>query len=136
MQPYRPPAAQLLYDLGLEAENGFVSEIGPEPCKAHAHYPPLPSKIGDTTKWAVPFQSLQAPLPLQCTEQPILWAAAAARTVLTPPDDNEVSTDTKCRWTQVVVSEIANEFQVDRSSMDMIYMSPMPYYDAFDEVIY
>jgi hypothetical protein len=64
MQPYWPPAAQLLYDIGLEAEDGFVSEIGPEPCKTHAHYPPLPSKIGDTTKWAVPFQSLQAPLPL------------------------------------------------------------------------
>jgi hypothetical protein len=88
MQPYWPPAAQLLYDLGLEAEDGFVLEIGPEPCKAHAHYPPLPSKIGDTTKWAIPFRSLQAPLPVQCTEQPLLWAAAAARTVLTPPDDN------------------------------------------------
>jgi hypothetical protein len=35
----------------------------------------------------------------------------------------------------VVALEIANEFQVDRSSMDMMYMSPTPYYDAFDEVI-
>ncbi len=35
----------------------------------------------------------------------------------------------------MVALEIANEFQVDCSSMDMIYMSPTPYYDTFDEVI-
>ena len=29
LQPTRPPAAQLLYDLGLEAENDFTSLQGP-----------------------------------------------------------------------------------------------------------
>ncbi len=32
-------------------------------------------------------------------------------------------------------SDIANEFKVDQSSMDMIYMSSYPYYDAFNEAI-
>jgi hypothetical protein len=35
----------------------------------------------------------------------------------------------------VIAPEIANEFHVDHSCMEMIYMSPSPYYDAFDEVI-
>ena len=40
MQPHRPPAAQLLYDLGLEAEDCMVSEIGPDVSITHALYPP------------------------------------------------------------------------------------------------
>ena len=39
MQPKRPPAAQLLYDLGLEAEDCMVSEVGPDVSLTHAMYP-------------------------------------------------------------------------------------------------
>ena len=35
----------------------------------------------------------------------------------------------------MIASEIANGYQVDRSCMEMIYMSPSPYHDAFDKVI-
>jgi hypothetical protein len=88
-QPHRPPAAQLLYDHGLEAEDGPFSEIGPEPCMTHAPYPPVPSSLGDKNKWAIPSRYLHTPLPLRCTEQPTIWAAAAARTVLPIPDKIE-----------------------------------------------
>ncbi len=89
MQPHRPPTAQLLYNLGLEAEDGSLLEIGPEPCMTHAPYPPNPSSLVDKNKWAIPTQSLHALLPLRCTEQPTIWAAAAACTVLSIPDKNE-----------------------------------------------
>ncbi len=39
MQPSRPTAAQLLYDLGLEADDSQVSEIGPVHTMDIAHYP-------------------------------------------------------------------------------------------------
>jgi hypothetical protein len=50
MQPHRPPAAQLLYNLGLEAEDCMVSEIGPDVLLTHALYPPsLP--MGVLVSW-------------------------------------------------------------------------------------
>ncbi len=45
MQPHGLPTAQLLYDLGLEAQDSLFSEIGPEPCMTHAPYPPIPSSL-------------------------------------------------------------------------------------------
>jgi hypothetical protein len=69
-QPHRPPTAQLLFDLGLEAEDSSFLEIGPEPCMTHAPYSLIPSSLVDKNKWAIPTQCLHAPLPLCCTEQP------------------------------------------------------------------
>ncbi len=84
MQPHRPPAAQLLYDLGLEAEDCMVSEIGPADTFTNALYPPSFPMMEDKLKWEVPVRSLQLPLPLRCTAQPNLVTAAAARTFLPP----------------------------------------------------
>ncbi len=64
MQPHRPPATQLLYDLGLEAENCMVLEIGPADTFTNALYPPSLPMIEDKLKWAVPVRSLQLSLPL------------------------------------------------------------------------
>ena len=36
---------------------------------------------------------------------------------------------------KVIASEIASGYHVDQSCMEMIYMSPSLYHDAFDEVI-
>ena len=75
------------------------------------------------------------PLPLRCTEQPWFWAALAARTILQLVDNKDNSLNIQCRPAKVIVSEIANAFNVDCSCMKIIYMSPSPYYDTFDEVI-
>ncbi len=84
MQHHRPPAAQLLYNLGLEPEDSMVSEIGPADAFTNALYPPSLPMMVDKLKWEVPVQSLQLPLPLQYTELPNPVAAVAARTVLPP----------------------------------------------------
>jgi hypothetical protein len=54
MQPHRPPAAQLLYDLGLEPEDCMVSEIGPAGAFTNALYPPSVPMMVNKLKWEVP----------------------------------------------------------------------------------
>jgi hypothetical protein len=84
MQPYRPPAAQLLYDLGLEPEDCMVLECGPTDAFNDTLYPPSVPMMVDKLKWEVPVQSLSPPLPLRCTALPNPIAAAAACTLLPP----------------------------------------------------
>ncbi len=85
----------------------------------------------------MPPRSLQLPLPLRCMALPNCVAAAAARTFLPPLDDerNEESLPLRCRRAQLHASALAAEYNVDRTCMDMIYMSPSPYHDAFDEML-
>ena len=92
-------------------------------------------KVDDKLTWDEPLGSLQIPLPLRCTAPPRLWAAAATRTILPLVDNKDESLNIRCHQAKVIALEIANEFNVNRSCMEMIYMSPSPYYDAFDEVI-
>ena len=84
MQPHRLPAAQLLYDLGLEAEDCMILEIDPAATFTNAMYPLSLPMMEDKLKWEVPVRSLQLPLPLRCTAQPNLVTAAAACTFLPP----------------------------------------------------
>jgi hypothetical protein len=137
MQPHRPPAAQLLYDLGLEPEDCMVSEIGPADAFTNALYPPSLPMMDDKLKWEVPVQSLQLPLPLQCTALPNPVAAVAACTLL-PLVEDVRDEDTLPLWrrqAQVILSEITGAYNVDSSCMAMVYMSPSPYHDAFNEVM-
>jgi hypothetical protein len=137
MQPHRPPAAQLLYDLGLEPEDCMVSESGPADAFNDALYPPSVPRMVDKLKWEVPVRSLRLPLPLRCTALPNPVAAAAARTVLPPVEvvRDEATLPLRCRCAQLLASAIAGEYNVNSSCMDMVYMSPSPYHDAFDEVM-
>jgi hypothetical protein len=64
-----------------------------------------------------------------------MWLFLTKSTVLPIPDKIEDYLSIQCRRAQVNAFEIANEFKVNQSSMDMIYMSPDPYHDAFNEVI-
>jgi hypothetical protein len=112
VQQTQSPAAQLLHDLGLEAEESMISEIGPEPTIAIVPYPLVLHPLVENHKWAVPPLCLHAQLPLQCTKQPRLWAAAAARTVL--PEAGEWGTfhSLLCRHAQVTALGIANEYNI------------------------
>ena len=84
-----------------------------------------------------PTRSLQLPLPLRCTALPNHVAAAAACTFLSSveTDRDEASLPLRCRQAQILESALAAEYNVDSSCMDMVYMSPSPYHDAFDEVL-
>ena len=41
----------------------------------------------------------------------------------------------RCHRASVVASAIANEFHIGQEAMDMIYMSPDPFHDSFDELL-
>ncbi len=96
LQPSRPPASQLLYDLGLEAEDIPVSEKGPKivplpvsdvPLTSDpAPWPPSFDYCKSAPKWDVPFQPQMLPLPLQEIALPCPIAAAAARIQATASD--------------------------------------------------
>jgi hypothetical protein len=83
LQPSCPPAAQLLYNLGLEADSSFVNLDGPlHPTSigmiALITVPWPPSPVDLPLPKKPPLISLFAPLPLCLAEQPNTFAAAAA----------------------------------------------------------
>ncbi len=126
LQDSRPPAAQLLYDLGLEAEDDAPPVTQPDA----APYPPLVTKGASIASWKVPPRCRHLPLPLRCTPLPRPIAARAARAMTTPS-----STPARCHCVSVVALAIANEFRIGQEAMDMIYMSPDPFHDSFDELL-
>ena len=89
LQPSRLPAAQLLYDLGLEADDNtpsstYDAEDNVVPLLP-APWPPLVSHEVKPTRWCVPDFCRNTPLPLRETALPCPIAAAAAR-VWSNPD--------------------------------------------------
>jgi hypothetical protein len=86
LQQTRPPAAQLLYDLGLEADSKFTlleGPLSPTPAGTIAPmiipWPPLaPGSPVDCKPWGAPLISLFTPLPLRITDAPNLIGAKAA----------------------------------------------------------
>jgi hypothetical protein len=129
LQPHRPPAAQLIYDLGLEAKDDVPtppdsSAITTNPIAIlPAPWPPLPSLKSYPTKRPIPPMCQKTPLPLRETafSRPI---AAAAAQVWSPPDAPPPT-----------ASDIVIEYNITRQDMALIYMSPDPYYEAFEEVM-
>jgi hypothetical protein len=132
LQPTHPPAAQLLYNLGLEADTDF--HISTEPTSVApmeenhitllpAPWPPLPSHKLDDSKWCVLDLCRTIPLPLHETEIPRPLTAAAAR-VWSPLDE-----------TPPTLSAIASEYNINHNDMALVYMSPDPYFEAFEEIL-
>lgn len=124
-QPKRPPAAQLLYDIGLESVQDPIPASPddtsiPEPVPA---YPP----IAPTTKgkqWNAPTNSLTAPLPLPSLHSNIISASAA---VLKKPQPL-----TKLTGKQLA-AELVTNYLIGNNDTATIYMSPCPYHQAFEE---
>jgi hypothetical protein len=129
LQPHRPPAAQLLYDLGLEPDDDDTSETTTNVLAAL--WPPLNNKKLSSAIWKVPPLSRMPPLPLRETSAPRAWMAAAALTCVTT-SNNRILTTKARRQTP---SDIVTEYLIGKHDMATIYMSPDPYFDAFEEVI-
>ena len=132
MVPSTPPApcaAQLLYDLGLEAESDAVSIHGPLTYVAEhtvspisAPWPPMPpAKSKDV--WHAPSSSLTLPLPLRLTDTPRPLVARAARTKITKPQLSGKN----------LASETVAAYLIGPQDMALIYLSPDPYGRVFDE---
>ena len=131
LQPTRPPAAQLLYDMGLEFDDDeqpatsatpdiVLDTVTPAQFNA-VPYPPLPkrSSIGtkDLTTCPLPPPWLITPLPLRETAAPRHRTAAAAR-VAAPS-----------------ASDIVTEFDIGHRDIASIYLSPDPYHESFEEEV-
>jgi hypothetical protein len=119
--------AQLLYDLGLKADNVEISLSGTEPdailmpvCpspSASVPWPPLFDKCKKPSKWDIPPRPRMLPLPLRETALPCPIAVAAARVRAQATPD----------------STIASEFNITNTDMAIVYMSPDPFFDSFEE---
>ncbi len=127
LQPAWPPAAQLLYDLGLEADDLSTSAMGTMPDLiqvsddsikiAPVPWPPISVLCKDMSKWHVPAGPRMLPLPLRETALPRPIAAAAAHVRIQGPPANT----------------IASNFNITKHDMATVYMSPDPFFDSFEE---
>ncbi len=79
----------------------------------------------------VPPLSQMTPLPLRKTLTSRTWTAAA-ELLRAPNHDAHVLAAKACLQTP---SYIVTEYLIDQISMAMVYMSPNPYFEAFEEVI-
>ncbi len=131
LQQTCPPAAQLLYELSLEADSGYTSHDGPLPptpagfiTPVTVPWPPLaPKCTGNAQSWAAPLTSLFAPLPLQITDAPNMIAARAA----------QLSRNDGPRLKKHIAANVVAEYLIGALDMAMIYVSPDPYGSAFEE---
>ncbi len=94
LQPHWPPAAQLLYDLGLEEDDGATLPFPVEPNDsiAPAPWPPLSPSMPLKDKWSPPQISRATPLPLRelSALRPITAAAAMTHTTDTTLSNNSI----------------------------------------------
>jgi hypothetical protein len=162
LQPSRPPAAQLLYDLGLEFEDDADDlNIDHEstlqipvrypplaPITTHpdhtttSSWPPPPAftKLPRHTfpRWTPPPASTRLPLPLRETAAYQPRTAAAAQVLANtdgPPNPQLFALYQPNPPQRKNASELVSEFLIGKHNMAMIYLSPNPYFNTFEEII-
>jgi hypothetical protein len=118
LQDNRPPAAQLLDQLGLEDDPGF-STCPPDGPFEVALYPPAsPLSPPDTSSARMHNLPLRlSPAPLNATLHSIASRSPHAGTCIAPHNDTTTSLS----------------YGVSATDVAQIYMSPTPYNDAFEE---
>ena len=134
LQPTRPPAAQLLYDLGLEVDPDDCPDNSP--ATSCVPWPPIHPYVPKGDKFQVPPQCILTPLPLReslAVQRPP--AAAAAR--LSVPNDSfhtpRIVTKTKAH--SMSPSNIVAEYLIGKQDMATVYMSPDPFFESFEKLI-
>jgi hypothetical protein len=132
LQRSRPPAAQLLYDLGLEANTEPMTMSGPlHPTPISTMGPvlvkwsPMPLLCADPKPIFPPPISVLSPLPLRVTDtpQPHVIAARAARVKL--KNDNKTK--------KQIGADVVADYLIRSDNMAMIYVSPNPFGSAFED---
>ena len=130
LQQSRPPAAQLLYDLGLEVETESMTMTGPlhlTPIGTVApvlvKWPPMPPIGNDPKPIFPPAISIPSPLPLRVTDTPHAIAARAAR----------VKSKDVSKTKKQLAADVVAEYLIGLHDMAMIYVSPDPFGLAFEE---
>eukprot|EP00804_Cyclotella_cryptica_P016939 CCRYP_001875-RA/>CCRYP_001875-RA protein AED:0.38 eAED:0.38 QI:0/0/0/1/0/0/3/0/857 len=126
LQQRRPPFAQMLYDIGLE----YVPDVpappqGPPP---HALYPPmhLPPKL--------PPKACSIPLPLRLSSPPDLYLHAAAARTHTGDLTSDILLTSQTPSAKLSLDhEIMTKHDISQKDTMMVYMSPHPFRDSFEE---
>jgi hypothetical protein len=122
LQDTRPPAAQLLYQLGLEDNSSFTT-CPPDGPFAVAHYPPLLDSTSALPNTAL---ACMRHLPLRLSPEPhhpgvamhsITWSPHSG-TCIVPIDSNTTT---------------SLLYGVSAADIAQVYTSPTPYNDAFEE---
>jgi len=148
LQQERPPAAQMLYDLGLECEDDAGWEIEPEP--ELAPYPPMVDGKPNTTiklnsdgKWPVPSPCKMLHLPLRNTARPV--AAAAAKLEIAKlriaklrldsntPDNESIIETFMISKVRNQAREVVEKFHIKQDELHQVYMSPTYLHQSFEE---
>jgi hypothetical protein len=133
LQATRPPAAQLLYDLGLEAETESMTVDGPlhptpigTVSPISVTWPPMPPVFTQHHKpFPTPPMCLMTPLPLRVTDTPSqnIIAARAARVRSTNTTNSK----------KQLAADVVAEYLIGVDDMAMVYVSPDPFQSAFEE---
>ena len=134
LQPKRPPAAQLLYDLGLEQESSSPA-TSPDPptttstgLQCPAPWPPCAIPTPGIDKWYTPPKPRSLPLPLQEFDSNIRTAAAATVNSFPRPSPKPLTN-------KQTAADLVTHYLIGAHDMATIYMSPDPYHNSFTEVL-
>jgi hypothetical protein len=126
LQPTRPPAARLLYNLGLEwdldcisVDDGTHTVITPTSDAPWA--PCLPTSLNLKLEWKCPPYSLHAPLPLRISTEPVTIGARAARVKSPPMSKKDIA------------AAVVQDYPIGPEDMAMVYISADSFYGAFKE---
>jgi hypothetical protein len=123
LQPSRPPMAQLLFDMGLENEEEIAVPPPNQP-REIAQWPPIQEMV--PTK--VPTKALNTPIPLRLTEAPTLRQESARAAKLASPYHGTALD------LQINRLDIIKDMDLDREeAFAQVYLSPSPYFEAFEE---
>jgi hypothetical protein len=134
LQPARPPAPQLLYDLGVRPKGDACMEPTPvlnvqsDYCapgtveKVIILWPPLAYCIPHKGKWHPPPQSLHLHLPLRTISEEYHSTTARAARAKAPTRKD-------------IAAGLVDNFRIGKQDMALIYMSPNPYHEAFLQTI-
>ncbi len=135
LQPKRPPAAQLLHDLGVLPETdpleidsslhtaGDTPETKGSIASITVPWPPSAPHNVVASKWYAPPMSkhLHSPLRTLMVETPRPTWARAAR--IKPTKGRNLA------------AKLVDDFQIGVQDMMMVYMLPDPYHDAFEQTV-
>jgi hypothetical protein len=133
LQESRSPATQLLYKIGLVPDMPTDNDPDKDVAQATpcAPWPPEVSHNALNTIGAVPEKCTQLPLSFGHTAyvmQKHSIAAKAAKTSLPCPNKSRLARRPKAM-------DIMADYEISKSNMVMIYLSPDPYFDAFEQPI-
>ena len=118
LQPYRPPMAQLLFDMGMEVDDDSY-QAPPDRPRQPAPWPPTPTAKAPPT----------TPSPAKLEHLPLRISA-------TPECNNHTARAAKVDMPKINRVNIIADMNLDKEEVfAQVYLSPSPYFEAFEEEI-